>query len=92
MKVYNQTTAPFYDLSKIKIPVALFLGTEDRLSVKKDVDRLRREMSNSSFLYYKEIHSGHTSFMWGKDMSYFSEVFFLLEHHDLHSQTSYLSN
>ncbi|EAS07417.1 ab-hydrolase associated lipase region protein (macronuclear) [Tetrahymena thermophila SB210] len=89
MKYYGQKTAPFYDLSKINIPVALFLGTEDRLAVKEDVLRLKRELSNASELYFQEIHSGHTSFMWGKDMSYFEEVFNLLETHDFHDLNYY---
>jgi len=45
--------------------------------------RLKNELVNSSHLYFREIHSGHTSFMWGKDMSYFQEVLNLLEHHDI---------
>jgi pimeloyl-ACP methyl ester carboxylesterase len=46
MAHYNQTTPPQYDLSQVKVPVALYAGTEDWLADPKDVDYLRNQLPN----------------------------------------------
>ena len=43
---YNQSTAPVYDIQKIKVPVALYTGGNDWLADRTDVDILRTGLSN----------------------------------------------
>lgn len=74
MKYYNSTTPPKYDLSKVDVPVSLFVGTEDKLGDPIDARRLRDELINTPYKFYKEYTKGHVTFVWGKDMSYLAEV------------------
>ena len=74
MKNYNSTTPPHYDLSKVDVPVSLFVGTEDKLGDYIDNRRLRDELVNVPYKFYKEYSKGHITFVWGRDMSYLADV------------------
>jgi gastric triacylglycerol lipase len=74
MKHYNSTTPPKYDISKVDVPVSLFVGTEDKLGDVTDARRLKDELINTPYKFYKEYVKGHVTFVWGKDMSYLAEV------------------
>ena len=43
---YNQSTAPVYDIRKIKVPVALYAGGSDWLADLNDVNILRKDLPN----------------------------------------------
>lgn len=67
------------------MPLAILVGTADRLANLKDVHRARDELLavvDSKLVYYKEYADyGHMSFMWGIDgkNTYFQDLFTLLE-------------
>uniref|UniRef100_A0A7S3I9Z9 Lipase n=1 Tax=Fabrea salina TaxID=342563 RepID=A0A7S3I9Z9_9CILI len=75
MEVYDSPTPPVYDISKIKGPIALFFGTEDRLADPTDGAWCRETLPAESVAYLEDtLPFGHLTFMWGKDMSYFDKV------------------
>ena len=47
MIVYGQKTAPAYDLSKISIPVHLYVGKYDKLADVQDAKILFDKLNNS---------------------------------------------
>jgi len=47
MKLYGQKTPPFYNLSKITIPVHLYVGKYDKLADPEDAQQLFNELTNS---------------------------------------------
>lgn len=72
---YGSKKPPVYDLSKIKGPIALFFGTEDRLATPEDASWLIETVPKESIVYLdKNLHMGHLTFMWGNDMTYFTKV------------------
>ena len=74
MQHYNSTSPPSWDLSKVDVPVSLFVGTEDKLGDVIDNRRLRDELTGVPSKFYKEYPNGHVTFVWGKDMSYLQEM------------------
>jgi hypothetical protein len=64
LKHYNQTTAPEYDINDVKIPVALYWGSEDWLSNPIDVQYLR---FNLPFVVddFELPTYNHLDFVWG---------------------------
>jgi gastric triacylglycerol lipase len=72
---YNQTTPPAYDLSQIKEPMYLFAGQYDELAPPADTQRLRDLLTGASSVYYKLYPLGHSSFVYGKNVSgYMADV------------------
>lgn len=82
LEKYGQSTAPDFDLGKVKVPTALFSGGYDDLADKEDFYRLVSELPRSSIIYqnYQEqyVHSSidyltiplsyaHLDFVWGMD-------------------------
>ncbi|XP_012566664.2 gastric triacylglycerol lipase isoform X1 [Hydra vulgaris] len=67
IKRYNQEFAPLYNISKVKVPVALFTGTNDWLSDPTDVNtNLRPFLPN--IVFSKNIDAwNHVDFIWGID-------------------------
>ncbi len=60
---YNQTTAPLYDVKKIRLPVALYWADEDWLADPTDVNFLRKNLPNIVDDY--EITDwNHLDFLW----------------------------
>ena len=74
MKIYGQSTAPLYDLSKITHEVYLFAGSEDMLADPTDVQRLKDEMVNAKVHFYSYPNMGHITFLWGIDMTYVNDM------------------
>ena len=72
-KKYGQDTPPHIDLSKIQsVPIAMFVGTKDDLGDVTDARWAKDQIKTVES--YVEVDAGHSTFMIGKDMSYFSKV------------------
>ncbi|XP_014208794.1 lipase 3-like [Copidosoma floridanum] len=68
MKKYNSSTPPDYDLSKIKVPMALFWGVNDFLAHPTDVNRLFDGLPNKVMSYQvKHPKFSHIDFLWAVD-------------------------
>lgn len=63
---YKQETPPEYNLKNVKVPVAVYYGKTDSLSVVEDVRKLIRELPNvvKDYLVPHEKTS-HLDFIWG---------------------------
>ena len=70
-KKYGSETPTEYDLRRIKIPVRLLIGNQDKLATPSDnkilADRLRSYGVNVKEYYYDNC--GHSTFVWAKDSS-----------------------
>ena len=61
---YNQTTPPAYSIRSMKIPTAIFTGTEDWLADPEDVTYILDNIQ--SLVYKKNIPAyNHIDFVWG---------------------------
>lgn len=77
-QLYNQATPPVIDLQNIKqVPIAMFVGTSDQLATVQDNEWAKTQLTKV-LKFYKEYSLGHLSFMIAKDMSYFKDVFNML--------------
>lgn len=47
MLIYGQKTPPFYDLSKITLPVHLYVGKYDKMADMDDATKLFSQLKNS---------------------------------------------
>uniref|UniRef100_A0A2P2I6Z9 Lipase n=1 Tax=Hirondellea gigas TaxID=1518452 RepID=A0A2P2I6Z9_9CRUS len=64
---YGQLTPTEYDLTKVRTPIALFVGLNDYLADRRDVDKLNSLLPNViryKFLNYPRYN--HLDFIWGK--------------------------
>ena len=62
-KAYNQSTAPLYNLSSVKLPVALFFAKNDWLADTVDVKYLQANLPN--IVYSRLIDDwNHLDFVW----------------------------
>lgn len=82
MDVYNSTTPPEYDLSKVAMRVALLAGRNDQISTLKDVELLGSRLPNVvefKILQYKKFN--HIDGVWGRNMYkyLFPEILKVLE-------------
>ncbi|CEO97289.1 Lipase [Plasmodiophora brassicae] len=65
---YGKVTPPVYDLSKVNVPVAVFLGDQDTLGDIVDNDYLRREIRPDIVVDWQIINEyAHLDFTWGVD-------------------------
>ena len=73
MKRYGSKVPPEYDLSKIKVKVALFHGDVDTLANTEDVQWLAdpKQSGLSTVVFKKQYHFDHSSFVMAKDMSFY---------------------
>ncbi|KAM6184819.1 gastric triacylglycerol lipase-like [Rhynchocyon petersi] len=63
---YNQPTPPLYNVSAMKVPIALWSGGNDLLADPKDVDLLLPKLS--TLIYHKRIPTySHLDFIWAID-------------------------
>ncbi len=67
MKYYNQTTPPLYDITLVKVPVALYWGQNDWLADPDDVQHLRKNLPNIVDDLNIEIYD-HLDFIWALDV------------------------
>ncbi|KAG7300597.1 hypothetical protein JYU34_014891 [Plutella xylostella] len=66
MKVYGTPEPPEFDLSRVKVPVALIAGKRDWFVSLKDVDRLNQSLPNVIDYYIPpEQDWSHGDFVWG---------------------------
>ncbi|XP_001917644.3 gastric triacylglycerol lipase-like isoform X2 [Equus caballus] len=66
MMHYNQPTPPNYNLTDMRVPLAVWSGGNDRLADPQDVDLLLPKLSNLT--YHKKIPSyNHLDFIWATD-------------------------
>ncbi|KRZ38777.1 High-affinity choline transporter 1, partial [Trichinella pseudospiralis] len=67
LKKYGQISPPLYHANNVKLPVALYWGSDDIFSVEKDVLHLQSELPNllGSYLYNE---TDHLDFVWGLHM------------------------
>jgi poly(3-hydroxyalkanoate) synthetase len=78
---YGQYTPPKVDFSKITVPTAMFVGSNDELGDPKDAIKTKNLMNPSVLVHYEMILGGHETFIVGKDMSYFNTVKSLIKSH-----------
>ena len=66
---YNRMTPPDYDLSKVKVPVALYYSMNDMLVSTTGVDRLARELPHVIDKYLVPMEKfNHLDFLWAIDV------------------------
>ena len=72
---YNQVTAPDYDVSRITMPVNLFVTNQDSISDPADFQILRSHLTRSSKVRIFNYPGGHATLTWTKDTNlYFNDV------------------
>ncbi|NXM94939.1 LIPM Lipase, partial [Sylvia borin] len=64
---YNQTTPPFYELEKMKTPLATWYGGKDWISAPEDVNITLPRISNVAYMKYIPDFV-HFDFLWGKQV------------------------
>ncbi|XP_032751371.1 lipase member K isoform X2 [Rattus rattus] len=66
MMHFNQLTPPVYNISKMRVPTAMWSGGHDVVADEKDTKNLLPKVAN--LIYYKEIpHYNHMDFYLGQD-------------------------
>jgi len=60
---YNQTTAPLYDVTRVKVPVALYWADKDWLADPADVNYLRKRLPNIVD-DFECLGWNHLDFLW----------------------------
>ncbi|CAK8690996.1 unnamed protein product [Clavelina lepadiformis] len=64
MEAYGQPTPPEYDVSRIRAPVALFIGSDDQLADPMDCKRLSSKLK--SMVHFQILQDwDHLDFLWG---------------------------
>ncbi|XP_034831832.1 lipase 1-like [Maniola hyperantus] len=67
--VYNSSTPPEYDLSKVTMKVALFAGKNDQISTIRDVKLLRSRLPNVvEFKIVDHKRFNHIDAVWGRNV------------------------
>ncbi|XP_050350990.1 lipase 3-like [Nymphalis io] len=82
--IYNSTVSPEYDLSKVKMKVALLAGRNDYISTIKDVLLLRSKLPNViEYTVVKHKKFNHIDGVWGRNMNVylFPSIFDILSKH-----------
>ena len=78
LEKYGQPYPPLYDLSAIRVKMAIFHGDADVLSNTKDVawllDEKQSGLRSDLVIFTKLLHFGHSSFQMATDMSYLNDV------------------
>ncbi|XP_043268017.1 lipase 3-like [Venturia canescens] len=65
---YNNTSPPDYDISRVKVPVALFVADNDWLASSVDVDSLWKQLPNKIAMFRVQFPKfNHVDFLWGID-------------------------
>ena len=68
---YGTDQPPDYDLSQVKMPIAVFSGELDLLADPTDVKWLRQQLSHTIVFSKEYPFLGHLSFVVAEDMSYY---------------------
>ncbi|XP_046430772.1 lipase 3-like isoform X1 [Neodiprion fabricii] len=65
---YNQAEPPEYNLQNVRIPMAIFYGSNDLLADYKDVERLASELPNVELKHKVSLENfNHIDFLYGVD-------------------------
>lgn len=92
MRVYANTTAPCYDLGKIKAPIAWWVGTDDRFCEPGDIDWLKTQINPEVLVSTTTLDKfGHFSVLWAKNMTYFEEVIETTRKYSTQQNNNFLS-
>lgn len=68
MEIYGNATPPAFDLSKITVPTALFVGSKDLLGDPRDAAALAKALPNATVVYNKEFQDfSHITWLVGKE-------------------------
>lgn len=82
LAVYFSNDVPQIDLSKIKVPVALFIAEQDHIADVHDNKRLQKEIPNVvAFEILK--NEDHLSMAFSKDLTYFKKVMAVMDKYKL---------
>lgn len=69
LEIYKSKTSPVYDLSKVTMKVALFVGKNDKVTPMRNVELLRDELPNVVSYHVMEREKfNHVDHIWGKNM------------------------
>jgi pimeloyl-ACP methyl ester carboxylesterase len=71
MVKYGQINPPEYDMSLIKLPIAIMSGKTDKLADPADVAWTAAQLKHTT-IFNHEYYLGHMSFAIAKDMSFFT--------------------
>ena len=72
---YNQAKVPDYDVSKITMPVNLFVTSQDKIGDPADFQILRSHLTGSSKVNVYNYPGGHATLTWTKNINlYFNDV------------------
>ena len=66
MEKYNQRTAPLYNITNMKVPVALYWADKDWLADPKDVDYIRNRVPDLVD-HFQCLDWNHLDFLWAKN-------------------------
>lgn len=74
MERYGKSDVKIYDFGNIgnEVKIFLYIGYFDRVGTKGDILKLK-EMIKSKNVFHKTYPLGHSSFVWGKEVTYFLE-------------------
>ena len=78
MELYGTIKPPVTDISKINsnsiVPIGLFVGKYDIMTHTLDSEKLKNELEKGKNLVeYTVFEGGHSTFLFGKDATYFSK-------------------
>ncbi|CAK1579885.1 unnamed protein product [Parnassius mnemosyne] len=69
LALYNARSPPKYDLRKVRMKIAVFLGGNDGLSTTGDTELLRDELPNVvDYHLFSGEKLNHLDFVWGRNM------------------------
>lgn len=80
MRMYGQRKPPVIDMTKIQVPIALFVAKNDTMAPVCAMTWLKKQL-DKSLVYYKEFRTSHLGFQLGNDYRYFSEFTDLIAQH-----------
>ncbi|XP_033622408.1 lipase member K isoform X2 [Fukomys damarensis] len=82
MMHFHQLTPPLYNITKMKVPTAIWSGGQDIVADPKDMENLLPKVAN--LIFYKVIpHYNHMDFYLGQDVhqEVYQDIIRLMKHH-----------
>ena len=64
------------------MPTALFAGSFDELGDPTDVAWAKSQLNPTALVHFEEVQAGHSTFLIGKNMTYFDTVMDLVKEHN----------
>lgn len=78
-KIYKSINPPVIDLSKINVPVAMYMAEFDEIGDLQDNRVLKRKIGNMVKHFEVIKNEDHLSLMFSKNMTYFKDVMDLMK-------------